>query len=131
MAADVELSNQKLGIRNSQSGILVQEDKAMIIVMKMGATAQEVSGVVGRINSMGYKPHLSSGEERVIIGVIGNDRPVDSEDFLSLGGVERVVPILHPYKLASRDFKPSDTVIRVNDALIGGKNVAFMAGPCS
>lgn len=103
----------------------------MIIVMKMGATAQEVSGVVGRINSMGYKPHLSSGEERVIIGVIGNDRPVDSEDFLSLGGVERVVPILHPYKLASRDFKPSDTVIRVNDALIGGKNVAFMAGPCS
>lgn len=103
----------------------------MIVIMKMGATAQEVGGVVGRINDLGYKPHLSSGEERVIIGVIGNDRPLDPEDFMSLGGVERVVPILHPYKLVSRDFKPSDTVIRVNDALIGGKNVTFMAGPCS
>ena len=63
--------------------------------------------------------------------MIGNDRPLDPEDFLSLSGVEKVIPILQPYKLASRDFKPTDTIIRVNDALIGGDNVTFMAGPCS
>src|SRR3954468_11262419 len=103
----------------------------MIVVMRMGANAQEVGGVIQRVQELGFRPHVSSGFERVIVGVIGNDRPIDPENFLSLGGVERVVPILQPYKLASRDFKPSDTVIRVNDALIGGKNVCIMAGPCS
>jgi 3-deoxy-7-phosphoheptulonate synthase len=103
----------------------------MIIVMRMGAEAHEVGGVIQRIQALGYRPHVSSGSERVIVGVIGNDRPLDPEDFLSLSGVEKVIPILQPYKLASRDFKPTDTVIRVNDALIGGDNVTFMAGPCS
>ncbi|HST03623.1 MAG TPA: 3-deoxy-7-phosphoheptulonate synthase [Chloroflexia bacterium] len=103
----------------------------MIIVMRMGAEAHEVGGVIQRIQGLGYRPHVSSGSERVIVGVIGNVRPLDPEDFLSLSGVEKVIPILQPYKLASRDFKPSDTVIRVNDALIGGDNVTFMAGPCS
>ena len=103
----------------------------MIIVMRMGAEAHEVGGVIQRIQGLGYRPHVSSGSERVIVGVIGNDRPLDPEDFLSLSGVEKVIPILQPYKLASRDFKPADTVIRVNDALIGGENVTFMAGPCS
>jgi len=97
----------------------------------MGADAHEVGGVLQRIRDLGFKPHVSSGSERVIVGVIGNDRPLDPENFLSLGGVERVVPILAPYKLASRDFKPTDTVIRVNDALIGGNNITVMAGPCS
>jgi 3-deoxy-7-phosphoheptulonate synthase len=97
----------------------------------MGAEAHEVGGVIQRIQGLGYRPHVSSGSERVIVGVIGNDRPLDPEDFLSLSGVEKVIPILQPYKLASRDFKPTDTVIRVNDALIGGDNVTFMAGPCS
>lgn len=103
----------------------------MIVIMRMGADAHEVGGVLQKIRDLGYKPHVSSGSERVIVGVIGNDRPLDPENFLSLPGVERVVPILAPYKLASRDFNPTDTVIRVNDALIGGKNVAIMAGPCS
>ncbi len=103
----------------------------MIVIMRMSADAHEVGGVIQRIRDLGYRPHVSSGSERVIIGIIGNDRPLDPEDFLSLGGVERVVPILHPYKLVSRDFKPADTVIRVNDALIGGNNVTVMAGPCS
>jgi 3-deoxy-7-phosphoheptulonate synthase len=97
----------------------------------MAADAHEVGGVIQRIQELGFRPHVSSGAERVIVGIIGNDRPLDPENFLSLSGVEKVVPILQPYKLASRDFKPTDTVIRVNDALIGGQNVAFMAGPCS
>lgn len=103
----------------------------MIVVMRMSANAQEVGGVIQRIQELGYRPHVSSGSERVIVGIIGNDRPLDPEHFISMSGVEKVVPILQPYKLASRDFKPTDTVIRVNDATIGGSNVAFMAGPCS
>lgn len=103
----------------------------MIIVMRMGADAHEVGGVIQRIRDLGYRPHVSSGEERVIIGVVGNDRPLDPENFLSLSGVENVVPILQPYKMASRDFHPADTVIRVNDSLIGGPKVTFIAGPCS
>ncbi|MEA2575402.1 MAG: 3-deoxy-7-phosphoheptulonate synthase, partial [Chloroflexia bacterium] len=88
-------------------------------------------GVIQRIQELGFRPHVSSGSERVILGIIGNDRPLDPENFLSLSGVEKVVPILAPYKLASRDFKPTDTIIKVNDALIGGDNVTFIAGPCS
>ncbi|HEX8598825.1 MAG TPA: 3-deoxy-7-phosphoheptulonate synthase [Chloroflexia bacterium] len=103
----------------------------MIVVMRMGADAHEIGGVIQRIQELGYKPHVSSGSERVILGIIGNDRPLDAENFLSLSGVEKVVPILAPYKLASRDFKPTDTIIKVNDALIGGDSVTFIAGPCS
>ena|SRR5438874_3048380 len=103
----------------------------MIVVMRMGADPHEVGAVIQRIQELGYRPHVSSGDERVLIGIIGNDRPLDPEHFISLGGVEKVVPILQPYKLASRDFNPIDTVIRVNDSLIGGPNVTFIAGPCS
>ena len=103
----------------------------MIIVMRMGAEAHEVGGVIQRIQELGYQTARLQRAERVIVGIIGNDRPLDPEHFLSLSGVEKVIPILQPYKLASRDFKPCDTVIRVNDALIGGDNVTFMAGPCS
>lgn len=103
----------------------------MIVVMRMGADAHEVGGVIQRIKELGFRPHVSSGSERVIVGIIGNDRPLDAENFISLAGVEKVVPILAPYKLASRDFKPTDTVIKVNDALIGGDNVTVIAGPCS
>ena len=103
----------------------------MIIVMRMGADASEIGGVLGKIRDMGFRPHVSGGTERTIIGIIGNDRPVDPGNFLVLSGVEKVVPILQPYKLASRDFKPDDTVVRVNDSLIGGKNVVFIGGPCS
>ncbi|MDQ5826857.1 MAG: 3-deoxy-7-phosphoheptulonate synthase [Chloroflexota bacterium] len=103
----------------------------MIVVMRMGAEAHEIGGVIQRIQELGFRPHVSSGAERVILGVIGNDRPLDPETFLSLSGVEKVVPILAPYKLASRDFKPTDTIIKVNDALIGGDSVTFIAGPCS
>ena len=128
-----------IGIRISDLWILlirnplleIQMEETMIVVMRMGADAHEVGGVIQRIKELGYRPHVSSGSERVVVGIIGNDRPLDAENFISLSGVEKVVPILAPYKLASRDFKPTDTVIRVNDALIGGNNVTFIAGPCS
>src|SRR4051794_15408130 len=103
----------------------------MIVVMRMNAGQELVDAVVSRIEELGYRPHLSSGDERVIIGVIGNDRPVSPERFLSMAGVENVVPILAPYKLASRDMTAENSVISVLDATFGGDEVVMMAGPCS
>lgn len=105
----------------------------MIVVMRMGAAQEEIDRVLERIGELGYEPHLSSGEERVIIGVVGDDRPVDKESFLSLKGVDSVVPILAPYKLASRAFKAEDTVVSVGPAgvKVGGNEIVVMAGPCS
>ena len=109
----------------------------MIIVMKHNATAQEINGVVEHIESLGFRAHLSAGEERTIIGVIGDERPVEPEHFELFAGVERAVRILHPFKLASRDFHPEDSVVKINgsssvDAIsVGGNQVILMAGPCS
>ncbi|MBI5030627.1 MAG: 3-deoxy-7-phosphoheptulonate synthase [Chloroflexi bacterium] len=103
----------------------------MVIVMKHNATKQEIDEVVAEIHALGFKDHLSSGEERTIIGVIGDERPIDPEHFEILDGVERVVRILHPFKLASRDFHPEDSVIKINGISVGGNQVIVMAGPCS
>ena len=83
------------------------------------------------IESLGFNAHLSSGEERTIIGVIGDERPVEPETFEMLDGVERAVRILHPFKLASRDFHPDDSVVKINGVSVGGNQVVVMAGPCS
>ncbi|MGQ9815806.1 MAG: 3-deoxy-7-phosphoheptulonate synthase [Candidatus Roseilinea sp.] len=109
----------------------------MVIIMKSNASTAEVGAVVKRIEEIGLKAHLSQGEERTIIGVVGNDRPVNRDMFELLSGVERVVPILRPFKLTSREFKQNDTIIsiRVNghSVAIGGPPaaIALMAGPCS
>jgi len=103
----------------------------MIIVMKHNAAADEIAGVVAHIESLGFKAHLSSGEERTIIGVIGDERPIEPEHFELLAGVERAVRILHPFKLASRDFHAEDSVIKINGLSVGTQQVIVMAGPCS
>jgi len=103
----------------------------MIIVMKHNATAQEIADVVGHVESLGFRAHLSSGEERTIIGVIGDERSLEPEHFELFPGVERAVRILHSFKLASRDFHPEDSVVRINGVSVGGSQVIVMAGPCS
>jgi len=103
----------------------------VIIVMRSGATRSEIQNVVDKVESMGYQTHLSQGEERTIIGVIGGDRTLVPENMEMIPGVERVLPILQPFKLASRDFHPEDTVISLNGVKIGGDEVVMMAGPCS
>jgi 3-deoxy-7-phosphoheptulonate synthase len=75
--------------------------------------------------------HLSEGKERTVIGVIGNGRVIDRENFERMSGVDRVVPVLKPFKLASREFKSDDTVFRIGDNWIGSNEVVIMAGPCS
>ncbi len=103
----------------------------MIVIMKHHATTQEIAAVVQHIEALGFKAHLSQGEERSIIGVIGDERPVEPEHFELLAGVERAVRILHPFKLASRDFHPEDSIVKINGISIGTSKVIVMAGPCS
>jgi 3-deoxy-7-phosphoheptulonate synthase len=103
----------------------------MIVVMKQGATRAQIVNVTARIEQLGCQAHISKGKERTIVGIIGNGRPLDLEPIERLEGVERTVPILRPFKLASRDFHPQDTVVPVNGVTIGGKQLVVMAGPCS
>lgn len=103
----------------------------MIVVLKPGLTRDEIQKVVERIESFGLRAHLSEGKERTIIGAIGDERLLADQTLESFPGVEKVIPILKPYKLVSREFQRSDTVIEVNGHKIGGKRIHVMAGPCS
>lgn len=103
----------------------------MVIIMRHQATAEDIAGVIQHIESLGFRAHVSCGEERTIIGVIGDERPIDPAHFEVLPGVERAVRILHPFKLASRDFHPDGSVVRINGIVIGGQKVVVMAGPCA
>ncbi len=104
----------------------------MIVVMRSGATPQEVEHVIERLREAGYREQVSTGEETTVIGVIGSGFPPDfAEKLEMLPGVERAHRITKPYKLASRDFKPMSTVVRIGDLEIGGDEFVVMAGPCS
>ena len=103
----------------------------MIVIMNPNATMRDKSAVIARAEDLGFKVHLSEGKERTIIGIIGNDRVINREQIELMTGVERVVPILKPFKLASREFKASDTVFPLGNHTIGGDEIMIMAGPCS
>ena len=104
----------------------------MIIVMQQDATPEQIQAVEDQIVELGYKAHEIIGVERKVIGAIGDERGKDRLQMIeSMGGVESVIPILKPYKLASRETKPHDSVIDVDGVLVGGKQIAIMAGPCS
>jgi len=104
----------------------------MLIVMKPGATAKEISGVVARITANGYEPHLSENGDRTLIGIVGTgSTPLREEDYETLAGVERAVRVSAPYKRASREFHPADTLIPLNGIKVGGPRIAIIAGPCS
>ena len=103
----------------------------MIIVLKAGATVREITLVEEKIQSYGLTAHTSRGVERTIIGAIGDERKMQPEAFEGMGCVEKVLRILKPYKIVSRDFQKEDTVITVLGQKIGGGTVALFAGPCS
>ena len=103
----------------------------MIIVMRAGATKQQISAVVARIDKDGFSAHLSEGAERTIIGVIGDDRPVEHHTYEVLDGVEKTVAVLKPFKLVSRDFQQEDTKVNVNGVGFGASSISIIAGPCS
>ena len=103
----------------------------MIIVMRSAATQTDIDQVVERITQHGLKPHISRGVERTIIGAIGDERILRNVPFQALPGVEEVLTILKPFKLASRDFKTEPSVVEVNGVAVGGGRLAVIAGPCS
>ncbi len=103
----------------------------MLIVMKTSATQQEVAAVVEFVETHDLRAHLSRGDERTVIGAIGDGRPVQREQFLHLAGVDRVVPISRPYKLASREFSPNDSSFPLDGVRIGEDPVVLIAGPCA
>lgn len=103
----------------------------MVIVMKNKASEREVSQVLSKIENLGLTPHLSKGEIRTIIGVVGDNSRIETSVFESVAGVEQVVRLVGPFKLASRDFKKEDSVFSVNGSQIGGKKILIMAGPCA
>jgi 3-deoxy-7-phosphoheptulonate synthase len=103
----------------------------MIIIMKMQASQNDIQAVVSRVEKVGFRTHLSRGEERTIIGVIGDERQMDRGAIGRMDGVDRVVPVLRPFKLASRDFQPEDSKIPINGHVFGDNKVIVMAGPCA
>jgi 3-deoxy-7-phosphoheptulonate synthase len=105
----------------------------MLVVMKSQATQEEIQAVCDHIVQLGFRPHPLPGAQRTAIGITGNQGEVDRGNLESLSGVAEVIRVSKAYKLASRDVKEEDTVIRFagTDAAIGGRSVAVIAGPCS
>ena len=105
----------------------------MLVVMKAQATPEQVQAVCDAITQLGYRPHPLPGAQRTAIGITGNQGEVARGDLEALPGVAEVIRVSKPYKLASRDVKEEDTVIRFpgTDATIGGAGLAVIAGPCS
>ncbi|MGE0159356.1 MAG: 3-deoxy-7-phosphoheptulonate synthase [Gemmatimonadales bacterium] len=104
----------------------------MLVVMKHNASAEQIEAVVSTIKEMGYGARPIPGEQRTAVGLIGNDGAVDSGRLLGLDGVLEVIPVTHPYKQVSREWREQDTVVTLaNGTRIGGREIVVMAGPCA
>lgn len=104
----------------------------MVIVMKPEATEEQLKEVISKIEELGYKPHVIYGATRNVIGAVGDERGKFVLQSLEvMDGVEAVIPILKPYKLASREIKKEKTIINVGDVSIGDKQLIVIAGPCA
>jgi 3-deoxy-7-phosphoheptulonate synthase len=103
----------------------------MIIVLRPDSTPDQIGHVLDRIRELGFRPHLSKGELRTIIGVIGDENRLQVQPLQAIPGVEQVLPILKPFKLASREFHSGDTIVEVGPVKIGGGHLAMIAGPCA
>ena len=103
----------------------------MVIVMKPQATQEDITGVEKLLERLNLGVHISEGSERTIIGVIGDKRQLAETPLEIMPGVQRIVHIVEPYKLAGRAFHPKNTTIKVGNEIIGGNKVVIMAGPCA
>ncbi len=103
----------------------------MIVVMEHTAAQSVVSAVVERLEQLGFQTHLSTGAARTIVGAIGEKTPQIIDQVSAMAGVERVVPILHPYKLSSREFKDGSSVVEVGPVRFGAQELVVIAGPCA
>ncbi|MBM4000567.1 MAG: 3-deoxy-7-phosphoheptulonate synthase [Planctomycetes bacterium] len=103
----------------------------MIIILKSGATDDQIEHVIERVEALGLRAHLSRGTFRTVIGVIGDEVKVQAEPLRAIAGVAEVVPVLPPYKLASLEAHPAPSVVDVSGVHIGGGQLALIAGPCA
>ena len=103
----------------------------MLIVMKVDATDSQVEAVVRVIEELGYRAHPMPGAARTAIGITGNQGAVDATRFENMPGVSEAVRVSKPYKLVTLDLRSEKTVVRVGDAVIGGEELAIIAGPCA
>lgn len=103
----------------------------MIIVLRPDATEKQVDHIVKKLKGLGLQAHISKGTERTIIGAIGDEVVLQTLPLEAIPGVEKVLPVLKPYKLASREFRNENTIIKIGTAEIGGRKVVVMAGPCA
>ena len=103
----------------------------MMVIMSTEATEPQIEAVIEKINTLGFTPHTSKGAERTIIGVVGN-HPINAQGvFVQMEGVDRILPISRPYKLASREFIPQNSTFPLDGVEIGGDGVILIAGPCA
>ncbi len=103
----------------------------MIIILRENATQAQVDHVVKRVESLGFQAHLSKGTYRTVIGVIGDEEKLRAAPLAAIPGVAQVVPVMPPFKLASREAHPQPTVVQVGSTKIGGGHLGMIAGPCA
>jgi len=104
----------------------------MVVVMQEGATEEQIQRAINKLMEMGFDIHRSTGAAHTVLGAVGAVRDFDTRDIELLEGVEEVLRISAPYKLASRAFRPEGTIVKFGpDVAVGGKQVVMMAGPCS
>lgn len=103
----------------------------MIIVMQHGAADTQVGAIIEDLSTRGYTVHRSTGQTTTVLGVIGKTESIDTREVELMPGVDKVIRVSKPYKLAARELHPGGTVIRVGDVEIGGDEVTVIAGPCS
>ena len=103
----------------------------MVVVMQERASDDQIQRVISQLVEMGFDVHRSTGALRTVIGAVGGNRAGDPRLLEVLDGVQEVLRITEPYKLASRTFKPENSVVTIGDVRIGGDEVIVMAGPCS
>ncbi len=103
----------------------------MVVVMKLNSSAEEITRVNGRLQASGFQTHMIRGVKRIVIGAVGDKQSINISSLEAMPGVEKVLRIMKPYKLVSRESKEENTVVRVGGVNIGGTGLAVIAGPCA
>ena len=111
--------------------VKAEEARDVIVVMHSTASQEQIENVVAHVERLGFRPHVSQGEETTIVGIIGHSQPEQLASLEFLPGVDHMVQVTKPYKLGSRDFRPLDTVVEIDGVSFGGTQLAIIAGPCA
>jgi len=103
----------------------------MIVIMNKNATKEQIKNVEQKLMELGFLTHPIYGEVKTVIGAIGDKRLLNTQEIITMPGVENIVPIMKPYKLASRELKQESTIVEIDDIKIGDKKLVVIAGPCA